>query len=183
LRDDPLAGLEEQAELASLVHGTMSLLVGRNPQTQVGNQAVALDCAWRAVRSPRPTSRIEVENMDGSSDSKTSADRVARNQALFRSVNEQIETRSEGLGVSFERIDFVCECADEHCMAQVALRLSEYEDVRRIPTHFIVMAGHVYREFERVVETIDDDYVVVEKFGEAGKQAIRLDPRRTLRIV
>jgi phage repressor protein C with HTH and peptisase S24 domain len=34
-----------------------------------------------------------------------------------------------------------------------------------------------------VVETIDDDYVVVEKFGEAGKQAIRLDPRRTLRIV
>jgi hypothetical protein len=121
--------------------------------------------------------------MDGSSDSKTSADRVARNQALFRSVNEQIETRSEGLGVSFERIDFVCECADEHCMAQVALRLSEYEDVRRIPTHFIVMAGHVYREFERVVETIDDDYVVVEKFGEAGKQAIRLDPRRTLRIV
>jgi hypothetical protein len=82
--------------------------------------------------------------MDGSSDSKTSADRVARNQALFRSVNEQIETRSEGLGVSFERIDFVCECADEHCMAQVALRLSEYEDVRRIPTHFIVMTGHVY---------------------------------------
>lgn len=123
------------------------------------------------------------ENMDGSGDGKSAADRVARNQALFRSVNEQIETRNERFGVTLERINFVCECADEHCMEQVAVTLSEYEDVRRVPTHFIVKAGHVYRDFERVVETIEDEYVVVEKFGEAGKQAIRLDQRRALRSV
>jgi hypothetical protein len=118
--------------------------------------------------------------MDGSGDGKSAADRVARNQALFRSVNEQIETRNAMSGATLERIDFVCECPDEHCMEQVAVTLAEYEEVRRVPTHFIVKTGHVYREFERVVETMKD-YVIVEKFGEAGKQAIRLDQRRALR--
>jgi hypothetical protein len=120
--------------------------------------------------------------MDGSGDSKSSADRVARNQALFRSVNEQIETRNQGFGVTHQRIDFVCECADEHCMEHVTIRLSEYEPVRRVPTHFIVKADHVYRDYERVVEELDG-YVVVEKFGEAGKQATRLDQRRALKSV
>ena len=120
--------------------------------------------------------------MDGSGDGKSAADRVARNQALFRSVTEQIETRNERFGVTPGRIDFVCECADEHCMEQVAVTVSDYEDVRRVPTHFIVKIGHDYREFERVVETLKG-YVVVEKFGEAGKQAIRLDQRRAMRSV
>ena len=107
----------------------------------------------------------------------------ARNQSLFRSVNEQIQANNKRLGVSMQRIHFVCECADERCMEHVALRLSTYETVRRVPTHFIVKAGHVYREFERVVETIEDSYVVVEQFGEAGKQAIGLDQRITLTSV
>ena len=62
------------------------------------------------------------------------------------------------------------------------MTLAECEDVRRIPTHFIVKAGHVYRHFERVVKTTED-YAVVEKVGEAGKQAVRLDQRRTLKSV
>jgi hypothetical protein len=65
-------------------------------------------------------------------------------------------------------------------MEQITLTLSRYEDARRVPTRFIVKAGHVYREFERVVETVAD-YAVVEKVGEAGKQAARLDQRRALK--
>lgn len=120
--------------------------------------------------------------MDGSGDRKSVGDRIARNQALFRSVNEQIEITNERFGVAQESTDFVCECADEHCMEQIPVKLSEYEDVRLVPTHFIVKPEHVYREFERVLED-REDYVVVEKFGEAGKQAVMLDQRRTLRSV
>ena len=112
--------------------------------------------------------------MDGSGDRKSAADRVARNQALFRSVNEQIESTNKRFAVALDRTHFVCECADESCMEQVVLTQTAYEDIRRISTHFIVKAGHVYGEFERVVETVED-YVVVEKIGEAGRQAIRLD--------
>jgi hypothetical protein len=115
--------------------------------------------------------------MDGS-DNDGAMLRIARNQALFRSVNEQIEATNEKFSVSIgDRVDFVCECADDRCMERIAVTLDRYEDLRRYPTHFIVLAGHVYPEFERVVEQVDG-YVIVEKFGEAGKQAIRLDARR-----
>jgi hypothetical protein len=61
----------------------------------------------------------------------------------------------------------------------VPLTLEEYESVRRIPTHFLVKPGHVYTDFERVVETDGDGkrFEVVEKHGEAGTLAVRLDPR------
>jgi hypothetical protein len=115
--------------------------------------------------------------MDGSVD-KQAAIRIARNQALFRSVNEQIEVANERFSAILgERVDFVCECADDVCMERITITLDQYEDLRRFPTHFVVKPGHVYREVERVVEEING-YVVVEKFGEAGKQALKLDPRR-----
>jgi hypothetical protein len=115
--------------------------------------------------------------MDGSDGGQAEARRVARNEALFRSVNERIESRNESFGVALERAEFLCECADPHCMERVTVTLGRYEEVRRIPTHFMVIPGHVSREFERVVEHIDG-YVVVEKFGEAAKEALKLDERR-----
>jgi hypothetical protein len=121
--------------------------------------------------------RIGGEEVDGSDD-REAAIRVARNQALFRSVNEQIEIANEKFSVILdERVDFVCECADDGCMERITVTLAQYEALRRFPTHFIVKAGHVYREFERIVDEING-FVIVEKFGEAGKQALKLDPRR-----
>jgi hypothetical protein len=102
---------------------------------------------------------------------------VARNQAVFRAVNERIEATNEHFGVALERTDFVCECADRECMERLMLTLEKYEEVRRFPTHFIVAAGHICGEYERVVEQVDG-YVVVEKFGEAGKEALKWDKRR-----
>ena len=116
--------------------------------------------------------------MDGSDDAKTAALRVARNQALFRSVNEQIEASNQRFHVTFgDRADFVCECADDNCMERITVTIDQYEELRHVPTHFIVKPGHVYPEFERVVEEIEG-FSVVENFGEAGKQALKLDPRR-----
>ena len=104
------------------------------------------------------------------------AHRVASNEASFRSVNEQIGATNEKFGVALEGTLFVCECANETCMERITLALTKYEQVRSFPTRFIVIAGHVYLAYERVVEHVDG-YMVVEKFGEAGKEALKLDDR------
>ena len=103
--------------------------------------------------------------------------RAAQNQSLFREVNEKIELVSQGASSMFQ--EFACECADTECFEKVPLTVEEYEHVRRIPTHFFVKPGHVYRDVELVVETDGrgDRFEVVEKFGEAGTLAVRLDPR------
>jgi len=116
--------------------------------------------------------------MIGSSDDTSAAIRVARNQSLFRAVNEQIEASNEKFSVILEdRAAFVCECADDSCMDRIEVTIAQYEELRRVPTHFIVKPGHVYAAFERVVDEIEG-FTVVEKFGEAGEQALKLDPRR-----
>jgi hypothetical protein len=102
--------------------------------------------------------------------------RVAKNEALFRRVNERIEEISEGLPGDSES-DFLCECGNDNCTAPVRLTLSEYEDVRRDPTHFLIAHGHDVVDLERVVRETDR-YAVVEKFsGEAGRIAVETNPR------
>ena len=95
----------------------------------------------------------------------------ARTQSVFREVNERIEE------ISAVESEVLCECSSRECLKTIPLTLEEYEAVRRVPTHFLVAPGHVVREIERVVEE-NERYVVVEKFGEGGMAATRLDPRR-----
>jgi hypothetical protein len=157
-----------------------SVADGDEPETVVPELLLGsrMAVASRSFSSPLQTDRGE--RVDGSDGIETAeaARRVARNQALFRSVNERIESSNERFGVTLERAEFLCECADQHCMERVTLTLGRYEEVRRVPTHFIVIPSHVYREFERVVEQVDA-YVVVETFGEAGKESLKLDERHT----
>ena len=96
----------------------------------------------------------------------------ARNQALWREVNERIAELSAGL----EDAEFLCECASLDCTETLQLSLTEYEDARRWPNRFPVLPGHFLPEVERVVEQ-NERYVVVETFGKAAEEAIRLDPR------
>ena len=112
-------------------------------------------------------------------DSNGHARQVARKQAVFRAVNERIEATNKHFGIALWQTEFVCECADEGCMERVMLTLKQYEDVRRVPTHFVVAPGHVHGEFEQILEQVDT-YVVVEKLGEAGKEALKWDKRRAL---
>jgi len=105
------------------------------------------------------------------------ADRAAKNEAVFRRVNERLEEVNESFKVTTDNTKFVCECASIECAERVELTLSKYEAVRRVPTHFIVKPDHVLpEEEERVVER-QEQYVVVEKFGRAGERARQLDPR------
>ena len=106
----------------------------------------------------------------------TRQQRVAKNEALFRQVNERIEEVNESLGAD-EPSDFLCECGDENCTAPVRLTLAEYEDVRSDPTHFAIAHGHEVIDVERVIDQ-NERFAVVEKFeGEAERIAIETDPR------
>ena len=100
--------------------------------------------------------------------------KAAKTQSVFRDVNERIES------VGMDDFDecFACECARQDCMEQVKLSLDTYEEIRRMPTHFVVAPAisHVFKDVERIFET-HPRYWVVEKFGEAGLAATKLDPR------
>lgn len=102
--------------------------------------------------------------------------RVAKNEALFRRVNERIEEINEALPGDSES-DFLCECGNDDCTAPVSLTLSEYEEVRSDPTHFLSAHGHEAVDVETVVRETDR-YAVVKKFaGEAERIAVETDPR------
>ena len=102
--------------------------------------------------------------------------KAARNQALFREVNEAIRSVNEtGMPVG-EPVAFLCECADTGCTETIELTIAEYEAARRIPTRFPTAVGHEWPDVERVIER-NDGYQVVEKFGEAGKVAVETAPR------
>jgi len=102
-------------------------------------------------------------------------ERLARNEALFREVNERI--RNVAAGGQSDRYDFLCECADAACAQRVSLTLAEYERVRAVAARFLLAPGHAVPGIEHVVED-DGGHIVVEKSGAAGRVARDLDPRR-----
>ncbi len=101
-------------------------------------------------------------------------------QALRREINEQHATRHGAPELVGRTVDVLCECARRDCTARIELAAAEYEAVRRFPTNFVVRSGHVVPDSERPV-TEARSYVVVEKTGDAGSYAIRVDPRRRTR--
>jgi hypothetical protein len=95
--------------------------------------------------------------------------RLAKNQSLFRAVNERVEKIS-AQQPSDGPISFVCECAKPDCGNRIELEQGEYEAIRADPTHFFVLPDHVFPEAEIVIDD-RDRYVVVEKIGAAGAVA------------
>jgi hypothetical protein len=73
--------------------------------------------------------------------------KAAKNQALFREVNERIRN----LDYSVPRAAFVCECVRPECSETIEMSLAEYEEIRRVPNHFLVAAGkdHFFPDVER----------------------------------
>jgi hypothetical protein len=104
--------------------------------------------------------------------------RAAKNQALFREVNERVKDINDHFHVLTALSDWVCECANDDCTERVELTVSEYEHVRRSGERFFVVPreNHVWPEAERVLER-HATFWVVEKVELAAKIASDLDPR------
>lgn len=93
--------------------------------------------------------------------------RAARNESLFREVNENIARLEERHGTTWAEPIFLCECSDAECADHLAVAPDVYARVRREPRRFFVVPGHEDPQLERVVET-HRDFLVVEKTGAAG---------------
>ena len=107
------------------------------------------------------------------------AERVARNDALFREANERILSAADSMELDHsEALPFLCECADESCTTVLQLSEDEYEAVRAHPTHFINARGHAANggRWVRVLDEFDR-YTVVEKIGAAAEIVAELDSR------
>jgi hypothetical protein len=103
-------------------------------------------------------------------------ERLAKNESLFRGVNERVRDVRLGTSDPEELISFVCECGREDCVAEVELTMAEYEALRSVPTQFALKPGHELPEVERVL-TETGRYSIVEKHEEEAMIARRSDPR------
>lgn len=96
--------------------------------------------------------------------------RAARNEALFREVNENIAHLEEQHGHTQTEPVYLCECANTECVDQLAIDPATYRRVRLQGRLFFVRPGHEDPQLERVVER-HTDYLVVKKTGAAGEVA------------
>jgi hypothetical protein len=103
-------------------------------------------------------------------------ERLAKNEALFRGVNERVREVKVDAAHPEQRITFVCECGRETCLEEVELTLAEYEAARSVASQFIVKPGHELADVERVL-TESNRYSVVEKHEEEAVVARETDPR------
>jgi hypothetical protein len=93
-------------------------------------------------------------------------ERQARNQALFRQVNERIAEVS----ARFEPTDaglqqFVCECSQLGCTGMIEVPLDD-------ATLFLVLRGHEDPGHELVVEDLGEVLIVCTVLGVATEVAI-----------
>jgi hypothetical protein len=105
------------------------------------------------------------------------SDRVARNEAMYKAVNREIQEASTEAGSSpTDQLDVLCECGREGCSTTLALTIAEYNETHGQQDRFVVAAGHESPEIERVVKRMEH-YFIVDKFGEAEEIAEAEDPR------
>ncbi len=103
------------------------------------------------------------------------AERTGRNEAIFRGVNARIEEGAE-LHAVHAPLPFHCECGNAECVAKIEIAPHEYERIFANPVRFVVLPGHQLLDVERVVDE-RGSFIVVEKFGEAAREAEQDDPR------
>jgi hypothetical protein len=95
-------------------------------------------------------------------------ERQARNEALMRTVNEQIaaaDKRAAGWSLADDQFTFQCECGQIGCEGRVLMTMSEYERARSQRDRFALVPGHENDQIERVVER-NERFVIVDKRDE-----------------
>ena len=104
--------------------------------------------------------------------------RQARNEALFRDVNERIAQLGESAQAWSPdgAVEFLCECGEEGgCGERVRVPVHVYDRVRGQDDRFVVKPGHETPELERAVDWTNE-YVIVDKIA-AVEREVANDPR------
>ena len=90
-------------------------------------------------------------------------EQLVRNQEMFRNANKRLHDVLENAGASDHRyVPFLCECADEECLARLEATLEEFEEVHITPDHYFILSGHPRVEEEETVVK-NDRFVAVVK--------------------
>jgi hypothetical protein len=100
--------------------------------------------------------------------------RLARNETIFREVNERIEELAQR--GELDSLQILCECGNPDCKEPLRVSVAEYERVRQEPTDFFIAPGHVIPAIERVIDSAQS-FEVVRKLAEEGELARKTDPR------
>jgi hypothetical protein len=100
--------------------------------------------------------------------------RIGENEALYRSINDKIESLNETFGVVAETMAVICECGKLECSEQIELDVPTYEHVRADPTHFVVLPGHELLDVETVIERHDAFNIVRKDPGGPAEVAREL---------
>ncbi len=107
-------------------------------------------------------------------------ERTTVNEALFREVNQAIDSVSHGFaerGWAPEdgRLDFHCECGRAGCSTRIQLTPEEYDRVREQDDRFAVAPGHDTPEIESVVQQ-NERFALVDKNPDAERVLKTLPP-------
>lgn len=103
---------------------------------------------------------------------RASKDRFARNEAIFREVNERV---AEVTDSEARMTDFLCECGNLDCVEEVSLTDAEYVKLRSNAATFAVVPGHALADVETVIEETDR-FHIVEKHPREAAIAEATDP-------
>jgi hypothetical protein len=96
---------------------------------------------------------------------RASKDRFARNEAIFREVNERV---ADVMDSEARMTDFLCECGNLDCVEEISLTDEEYMKLRSKPDTFAVVPGHVLEDVETVIEETNRFHVVKKHPREAA---------------
>jgi hypothetical protein len=104
-------------------------------------------------------------------------ERIARNEVLFREINERLKEMQETFNVLDQRSEFVCECGNVECTERIEMSPPEYKRLRSDPTTFAVVNGHEAEDVEDVVQIATGHLIVRKRVGEAARIVRLEDPR------
>ena len=103
---------------------------------------------------------------------RRSKDRFARNEAIFREVNERVADVSDS---EVRMTNFLCECGNLDCIEEISLTDAEYMELRSNSATFAVAPGHALEDVETVIKETDR-FHVVEKHPREAAIAEATDP-------
>jgi len=102
--------------------------------------------------------------------------RIARNETVFRALNEDLEDSVLRRREATDLAGFVCECGDSACEDIVRLDVSTYESIRADPLRFFLVPGHEAPDAEDIVDRTAG-YLVVRKHQDVAAVAEDADRR------
>jgi hypothetical protein len=100
--------------------------------------------------------------------------RIAQNESIFRSVNEELRALSSTLTTHTDLLEIVCECGTRSCTDRIPISRDEYARARSDATLFLTRPGHDFPETETVESKHEQYWVVRKDPGEPAEIARRL---------